>query len=68
MKSKIIVRGSQRRENYKDAGYKIIAVWSDGRALLEDETGKREQWQMNDHYAGYVIEISGVGYEFVRSA
>lgn len=34
--------------------------------LLQDTSNDRfELWQKNDHFAGYVIEIDGVGYEFI---
>ena len=33
-------------------------------AILSDNTGKRELWAENDHFAGYVIEINGKGFEF----
>lgn len=36
-------------------------------AVLKDrKTNRQELWAENDHYAGYVIEIGGVGFEFVR--
>ena len=34
--------------------------------LLNSVTGNRELWVENDHYAGYVIVIDEVGFEFVR--
>jgi hypothetical protein len=39
---------------------------SNGEVLLEDN-GRIEVWAENDDFAGYVIEIDGVGYEFVSS-
>jgi hypothetical protein len=62
--------GSQIRESYQDAGYRIVGTWPDvhrGTIVLEDEDGKRELWARNPHFAGYVVTIGGVGYEFVRS-
>lgn len=41
----ITVSGSQRREPYKEAGYRIVATWPDvdrGHVVLEDTDGKRE--------------------------
>jgi len=60
------VVGSQTRESYSEAGYRIIRLYK-GEALLEDSTGKKELWVRNNHFAGYVVEIAGVGYEFVES-
>jgi hypothetical protein len=62
--------GSQAREPLADTDYKFVSFVPDmpATALLEDkETGKRELWVENDHFAGYTIEIDGKGYEFVRS-
>lgn len=37
-------------------------------AILEvTDTGKQELWVESDDFAGYVIEIDGIGYEFIRS-
>lgn len=59
--------GSQTRENLRDSGYKVLRR-SKEFAILEDrETGQVEYWAPNDHYAGYVIEIGGIGHEFVRT-
>lgn len=59
------VRGSQRREGFREAGYTLRAY--DGeRAILEDEDGQLEVWAACDDYAGYVVEIGGIGHEFVR--
>lgn len=61
-------RGSQIRENYKEAKYKLMSYSkNDKNVILEDEDGQRELWTANDNFAGYVVEINGVGYEFVRS-
>lgn len=64
----ITQRGSQSREPLADTDYKFICFTEPATALLEDKiTGRRELWVENDHYAGYVIEIDGKGYEFVTS-
>lgn len=63
----IKIKGSQRRENYKDAGYELVSLDVRRTAILRDETGKRELWSEQDDYAGDVIEINGLGYKFVRS-
>lgn len=57
--------GSQYRETLEEAGYRLVSK-NDEYALLENkDTNKLELWAEKDDYAGYVIEIDGVGYEFV---
>ena len=59
------LRGSQYRETLAEAGYRLIQK-NDRYALLEDkDTGVLELWVQRDDFAGYVIEIDGIGYEFV---
>ena len=58
--------GSQKRETLEEAGYKLISLCH-GEAILKDDNGKYEVWQENDHFAGYVVEIHGNGFEFCRS-
>lgn len=63
-------RGSQTRESYTDAGYRIVsmaATLDRMSVVLEDETGKRELWRCSDGFAGYVVTIGGIGYEFIRT-
>lgn len=63
-------RGSQTRETLASAGMRIVACWPEtdrGTVVLADADGKRELWSRNPHYAGYVITINGIGYEFIRS-
>jgi hypothetical protein len=57
--------GSQIRETLEDAGYTIINQGPEG-IILEEADGKRELWVERDDFAGYVVEVNGVGYEFVR--
>ena len=60
-------KGSQFRQTLEQAGYKVHVLYNDGYALLWNENDKLELWQRNDCYAGWVIAIRGIGYEFVRS-
>ncbi len=61
------VIGSQIRDLLEDTDMRIVSATSDGEVVLtEGDSGSRELWQANDHFAGYVIEIEGVGYEFAR--
>jgi len=56
--------GSQYRETLEEAEYRVHELRNDGTAIL-DGGGNLELWQANDDYAGFVVEINGVGYEFV---
>lgn len=57
--------GSQRRESISESGYKLYAIGGDF-AILETKDGKLELWYPNNDFAGYVIDIGGIGYEFAR--
>lgn len=63
--------GSQSRELLSETEYTVAGRLdghsSDG-VILKDADGKYELWVPNNHYAGYVIDIDGVGHEFVRTA
>lgn len=63
--------GSQIREKIEDTQYTIDVIEGDKitghNALLLTADGKLELWTEKDDYAGYVIVIDGVGYEFVRT-
>lgn len=60
-------QGSQIRQPYKAAGYRLIAVLPGGEVILADASGKRELWSRKDDYSGYVVTINRHAYEFVRS-
>jgi hypothetical protein len=62
--------GSQRREPIEETEYLIDFIDGPGDVfrdafLIDTATGRREKWTENDDFAGYVIEIDGVGFEFV---
>jgi hypothetical protein len=57
--------GSQKRELLSESGMTICKKYKK-EVILADRNGDHELWVLNDHYAGYVIEIDGKGYEFVR--
>ena len=60
--------GSQTRQKIEDSEYELVDIFGNGEAVLKDkDTGKRELYQERDNFAGFVIEIDGKGYEFVRS-
>jgi len=63
--------GSQKRQSIKETAYIIDVIEGDeqiGRDayLYNLASGKYELWTERDNLAGYVIEIDGIGYEFVR--
>lgn len=59
--------GSQTRELLEDSGYKLVHTMNGSRdAILENDEG-RELWSESDDFAGYVIVIFGIGYEFIMS-
>ena len=64
----ITARGSQNREPLAESGYTLLAKNEDGDVILMDEDGKKELWAAKDDFAGYVLEIDGIGHEFVRTA
>ena len=63
----IMQHGSQAREKLEETEYTLVGWPSPGVILLQDSAGKQEEWVANNHFAGYVIEVGGVGYEFVTS-
>ena len=59
--------GSQKRETLQEAGFELVEK-SDNQVILKEiETLNLELWVKNDDYAGYVVEIDGIGYEFAVS-
>lgn len=61
-------QGSQIREPIADTEYRVVGKCDCGLVLHDSIFGQFELWAKRDDYAGHVIEIDGVGYEFVRSA
>ena len=59
--------GSQSREEYREAGYKLVQFNKDHTLTVKNDSGGLELWQPNDDFAGYTLEVHGFGYEFVRS-
>ena len=59
--------GSQYRETLRDSGYRFVQYAPPGAVDLEHPDGTRELWQVNDHHAGYTIQVGRWGYEFVRT-
>ena len=60
--------GSQIREKLEHSGMVLYAHVSEFDVLLEDEQSRNiELWTKNNNFSGYVIEIDGKCYEFVRT-
>lgn len=59
--------GSQKREKIEKLPYRVLKWLPNKEVILRDDNGKKELWIENDHFAGYVIEINHIGYEFVRT-
>lgn len=68
MRRKVKVRGSQVRENIESTDLVFLRFAPDGdaRVLRDIRDRHYELWTPNDHYAGYVIVLGGLGHEFVR--
>jgi hypothetical protein len=59
--------GSQYRETLAQAGYRVHERLNHQEVILEEiSSGKFELWVLSDDHSGWVIEIDGKGYEFVR--
>lgn len=57
--------GSQMRQKIEDTSYIVRAKKG---CMVSLECGDhREVWVANDGFAGYTLEINGVGYEFISS-
>jgi hypothetical protein len=60
--------GSQVRETLKEAGCRIHQrINAQEVVLIDVETGNLMLYCEKDDFAGHVIEIDGVGYEFCTS-
>jgi hypothetical protein len=64
----ITKQGSQFREPIGDTEYWVVGECDCGVVLHDSIFGHFQVWAKRDDYAGYVLEIDGVGYEFVRKA
>lgn len=64
-------KGCQIRETLEEVGMRLVELRGTSpnrEAVLQDDSvGYTELWSEKDDFAGYVIEIEGVGYEFVRT-
>jgi len=57
--------GSQYRETLKESGCTLVERPGPGEVILDCD-GQLELWAVNDHHAGYTIQVGRWGYEFVR--
>lgn len=58
---------NQIKETLAEAGFELIERNGKEVILKEISTLNFELWAENDNFTGYVVEIDGKGYEFVRS-
>lgn len=59
-------RGSQRRYTLAECERTVVVKAKDVAILKVYDEWKFELWAKKDDYAGAVIEIDGIGYEFCR--
>ena len=59
--------GSQTRQELEYSDYKLYQRINAEEVILMAYDGVLQFWVANDQYAGYVLEIDGIGYEFVSS-
>jgi len=60
-------RGSQKRITIEESEQTIHEFWGDGMVVLYyAPKDTYELWRLKDDYAGFVIDIDGRGYEFIR--
>jgi hypothetical protein len=59
--------GSQTRQELEYSDYKMHQRINAEEVILMAYDGVLQLWVANDDYAGFVLEIDGVGYEFVTS-
>ena len=61
-------QGSQIRETLKEANYSLFATLDEDTVIVRDnENMVLEVYAKNNDYSGHVLEINGIGYEFVRT-
>ena len=62
--------GCQIRETLKKAEYVLVLGPLPDKTILVsplDNLMKVEEWFESDDYSGYVLELNGKGYEFVKT-
>jgi len=59
--------GSQTRENIETTDYVIVQKSGNEVIVYDKDADNYELWVKRDDYAGYVIDIDGIGYEFAHS-
>jgi len=58
---------NQVRESLQKAGFELIEKNGNEVILKEIETLNLELWVKSNDFTDYVVEIDGIGYEFVAS-
>jgi hypothetical protein len=59
--------GSQTRSTIEEEGLSLHQWLNNADVILSDDHGNFAMYTKNDNYAGHVVEIDGIGYEFVSS-
>lgn len=59
--------GSQCRDSLDYSGYTLHKRINNNEVILMAYDKVLQLWVAKDDYAGYVIEIDGIGYEFICS-
>jgi hypothetical protein len=59
--------GSQTRSTLLEEGLTVHNRLNDTNVILADENGSFALYVANNDYSGHVVEIDGIGYEFVTS-
>lgn len=60
--------GSQSREPLAESGYTLVELANETATIADATDGHWEYWYACDDFAGYVIDIDGIGYEYGRDA
>jgi len=58
---------NQIRESLSEAGFELVEKRCNEVVLKEIETLNLELWASANDFAGYVVDIDGIGYEFIKS-
>ena len=59
--------GSQLREHISETNNIILSVNEQELIVKDKNTGDVEFWQASNNFAGYVLEVNDIGFEFVRT-
>lgn len=63
----MITIGSQSRELIESTTARVVGTMGKDEILVEED-GEIKVYRANNHYAGYVLVVNGIGYEFIGTA